>query len=356
MDKFLTGVGFIKKLILAKGLTRKISAVFILLIGGFTALMIFVPETPESKMQRKLEGMVPMTNEEKALVSQKLNELSRDTDEDGLKDWEEIIYRTDPQNSDTDGDETNDGDEIKNGRNPIAKGPNDKNPEPRTDSLGSEEDPEEIISKNFTLSFLRDMSNTVTPYLTEDSGGLDNLNEETIKPIIDRVRALGTETGFGEAGAIKKSDLLISNNSGKEAVKTYFNSVYAVYEKTFNTLKKNDLEILNAALQEQDFSRLDELNEVIGAFQNSFAGVKKIPVPRGYEDFAVRELNYLQQSKQIVESFKKAELDPFLVVVAAPKRIKLVEEIRKFHIETGQILTQRGIVFRPNEGGYIFFQ
>ncbi|MEK7541563.1 MAG: hypothetical protein AAB533_01815, partial [Patescibacteria group bacterium] len=45
--------------------------------------------------------------------------LTRDQDADGLKDWEEGIFRTDPQNPDTDADGTPDGEEIKQNRDPL---------------------------------------------------------------------------------------------------------------------------------------------------------------------------------------------------------------------------------------------
>ncbi len=48
-----------------------------------------------------------------------------DSDNDGLPDWQEILWKTDPRNPDTDGDKTTDGEEIKQKRNPLVKGPDD---------------------------------------------------------------------------------------------------------------------------------------------------------------------------------------------------------------------------------------
>ncbi|MFH1564566.1 MAG: hypothetical protein ABIC82_01825 [bacterium] len=45
-----------------------------------------------------------------------------DDDQDGLTNQEEILYNTDPFNSDTDGDGYSDGDEVKNGYNPNGSG------------------------------------------------------------------------------------------------------------------------------------------------------------------------------------------------------------------------------------------
>jgi len=45
--------------------------------------------------------------------------LNIDSDNDGLPDWKEALYGTDPHNPDTDGDGTTDGDEVAQGRDPL---------------------------------------------------------------------------------------------------------------------------------------------------------------------------------------------------------------------------------------------
>src|SRR3990167_7988543 len=51
--------------------------------------------------------------------------LSSDSDNDGLKDWEELLWKTDPRNPDTDGDGTTDNEEILAKRDPRKPGPDD---------------------------------------------------------------------------------------------------------------------------------------------------------------------------------------------------------------------------------------
>jgi hypothetical protein len=53
----------------------------------------------------------------------KQGKIFKDTDGDGLSDYEEkYLYGTDPKNPDTDGDGMKDGDEVKRGRNPLGPG------------------------------------------------------------------------------------------------------------------------------------------------------------------------------------------------------------------------------------------
>jgi len=68
---------------------------------------------------------------QKETISQKggltqITEAQLDSDNDGLKDWEEKLWGTDPNNPDTDGDGVKDGEELKQGRDPLKPGPDDK--------------------------------------------------------------------------------------------------------------------------------------------------------------------------------------------------------------------------------------
>jgi hypothetical protein len=55
------------------------------------------------------------------LFGKSIGASSLDADKDGLTDSSERIYGTDPKNPDTDGDGHLDGDEVKNGFNPLNK-------------------------------------------------------------------------------------------------------------------------------------------------------------------------------------------------------------------------------------------
>ena len=61
-----------------------------------------------------------------AVVTDQTNQLDKDSDADGLKDWEELLWKTDPNKADTDSDGTNDNEEITLNRNPLKAGPDDK--------------------------------------------------------------------------------------------------------------------------------------------------------------------------------------------------------------------------------------
>lgn len=57
-----------------------------------------------------------------AAVSTSPAEGASDSDSDGLLDWQEALWGTDPNNPDSDGDGVSDGDEITTGVNPLKEG------------------------------------------------------------------------------------------------------------------------------------------------------------------------------------------------------------------------------------------
>ena len=69
------------------------------------------------------EAYVSPVSTTSLIVDSSLSRTSgTDTDQDGLKDWEEVLWKTDPNNPDTDGDGVNDGDEVVQGRSPVGQG------------------------------------------------------------------------------------------------------------------------------------------------------------------------------------------------------------------------------------------
>jgi hypothetical protein len=101
--------------------SRKISVlvvIFVLLIGmsigGYLVL-----QSRFSKANQFEELMLGLSGKE----------IINDHDYDGLADWEEELYGTDPNNPDTDGDGYLDGEEVASGYDPTKRAPNDKFPD-----------------------------------------------------------------------------------------------------------------------------------------------------------------------------------------------------------------------------------
>jgi len=92
-----------------------------------------IPDLFSPKTQVAVVDLEPITPsnplEERGFVIGSDDEFfirrENDQDGDGLLDWEEELWRTNPHDSDTDGDGTSDGVEVKKNRNPLVAGPSD---------------------------------------------------------------------------------------------------------------------------------------------------------------------------------------------------------------------------------------
>ena len=280
-------------------------------------------------------------------------ERATDSDGDALADWEEVLWKTDPENPDTDGDGTPDGEEVKLRRNPAIAGPDDRYQAPDS---GEDSKNGVVTEENPTLTsqFLDAFANTVGPRVF--SGEVKNITAGDLNKISGFLP--DAESLLGTLPYITEKDLSISAEANADAVKRYFNSVYAVYEKTFLKLEEDDLSILTKAVAGETLNAqaLKRIDAVLAAFDESIKAVKKIAAPKGYENFAVTEINYLIKSRRVVEILRNADKDLLSSLLMLNFRLALMDEMRAFHQKTGKALLERGIVFSPEEGGFTFLQ
>lgn len=92
----------------------------IILFLGFAGFMITSRLTKKEISPQSISSPTAYTTQENPLSI-----AEKDTDGDGMKDWEEVIIRTDPNNPDTDGDGVPDGKETQQKRSPVKAGPDD---------------------------------------------------------------------------------------------------------------------------------------------------------------------------------------------------------------------------------------
>lgn len=110
-----------KAVILAYLPNKRILFLFVFILIIFAGWFYF-----SSYKNRQIQYTAEKEKSPLAVALSQTSQLDADTDGDGLKDWEELLWKTDPNNIDTDGDGTNDNEEITLGRNPLKAGPDDK--------------------------------------------------------------------------------------------------------------------------------------------------------------------------------------------------------------------------------------
>jgi hypothetical protein len=101
------------------------------------------------------------------------NPLQEDGDDDGLQDWEEVLWNTDPANADTDGDGVSDGVEVSKGDDPTTPGSG-------RITEGDGFTPDQNTSRTDTESMARNLMTSVILDLSKSPNGAAGVDKDKI--------------------------------------------------------------------------------------------------------------------------------------------------------------------------------
>jgi len=296
--------------------------------------------------------------QEKAETNTKIEEfMILDSDNDGLKDWEEALWKTDPKIADTDGDGTSDGEEAKLNRNPLvantAKAGATPSDQADIELIEANKKKDEEFAK---LSETDKIAHTLfSQYLASKSASgapVSDINKQII---------LDTAIANTENSNVKKyftSDLKIGTSLSSTTIKDYGNNLAQAFFTAGTGVEKvsTEMEILDRAVQTQDQQVLTGLDPIIEGYSNTIAKILLISVPSDAINIHLALLNNLSLLKTSLEEMKSLFSDPALAIAGIDKYQTSVVNIRKNILSLKNYFLQKGIVFTPTEGeyGYIF--
>lgn len=242
-----------------------------LLVSGVVALFIlgigvYVNKAPKSELL--LAEKDAHTN-----ISSTSTDISiRDSDNDGLLDWEEHLYGADPLNGDTDGDGTSDGKEIAEERNPTKPGPND--------NMLAIQDPNFATSSTDITGAKKEF---FAKYLAEQS---KDIRETTYRDLI---------SGFNPEkfkSTNELADLNIISDNDTLALRTYGNAFGELINRKY-TLRtsRTEEEILEDGLRTKTDATLKELQLPAVTYKNFSDDLKTMRVPSGLAKYHLLIVN-----------------------------------------------------------------
>ncbi|MDQ3014807.1 MAG: hypothetical protein M3Q73_03015 [bacterium] len=238
------------------------------------------------------------------IIQDKLKE--QDTDEDGLKDWEESLWLTDIKIKDTDGDGTDDGKEVAAGRNPAVKAPND-NLKPNAEAK-KDDAPAAPLTQTSKIS--REL---FAKYMSLKQNGQEltpEVEAELIESIININNFAKTPEYTYEFESFR-----ISKDS-PELLKRYGNTIGSIIKT--NAVKGIDskgrpvheLLILERALNTGNAAELELLGSIITSYENIVTALLKVEVPQGASQIHLSLINNFNLTIEADKSFVKLFDDP----------------------------------------------
>ncbi len=246
---------------------------------------------------------------------------SGDSDEDGLADWLEEFYQSDPKNPDTDGDGTNDGDEVAADRDPTVAGPKDP-----------------LITRS-------DMINTQvgssTPGTVTDQASIELFSQYlmlkkqgTLKPgdeaklVDDLSRKVAAEASLRDKYSI--ADLAVTGST-KETITIYGDRVAQAAIAFFLEMDSY-----------KNFSNSQYLLKISDVYKKYADTLVQIRVPGVVQDVHLVFANYIYKTGVFFEVLSKSDTDPITSLV-------VMSQYRATEISEQQLYTTLGQYFKNND-------
>lgn len=241
------------------------------------------------------------------------SQLDADSDGDGLKDWEELLWKTDSSKADTDGDGTNDNEEITLNRNPLKASPDDKISE-KEDLVAQEKAVSESKQNTLTAAYARKF---LTDYLIlkKQKGELSELDKESlVQTFMDSLEPLTVNDTYNI------SNIKISNDISEASVMKYANEIKKIFiddkqglisePETFEALLKN-IQEGNPEFQKN----IEYLNYAIGKYEELIKKLLAIIVPEELEENHLEAINGFNNVKFAIKNMALAHADPVMAVM-----------------------------------------
>ena len=275
------------------------------------------------------------------------DEAEKDSDGDGLLDWEEGLWKTDAGNADTDSDGTMDGEEVRNKRNPLVAGPEDIITSLEGSPL-AEVFADSAEEKDLTLTdiFARDF---LTGYfaLSERGAFSGETRERFLTSLVSSI---------GELPAKKYTvaDLTTTPKGDSEAFRLYGNALGGIALAYRPLSGQKELEIINDAIKYEDEARLAALAPIIADYEAMLRAQASITVPLAAHELHLEILNANEAVRGALAEIQNLFVDPFGGAAALKTYRAAGAEGASISKDLQALFAKHGIIFNNNEPGRIF--
>jgi len=284
--------------------------------------------------------------------------LALDSDNDDLKDWEEALYKTDPQKADTDGDGTSDKDELVANRNPLKANtaPKGQTPNDKIDEkiIAQEKKAEQDFAK---LSETDKVSRMLfSQYIANKQTG-QSLTDTEITSIVNTSLSTLTPPDYKQ---YTLADLASYTATNTDQIKDYGNKIAQVlWDNTPS--EQTDLNKIIESITEDDTiaqitERLKPMQTLADLNKSTVLKLLQIKVPT---NLAATSLSFINAyaiigdvQSQITNSYIK---DPILFYSLLNSYSNYVNDLSNKFKNFRDVFVNNKINFPPDSYGYKIF-
>ncbi len=274
---------------------------------------------------------------------------SKDADSDGLPDWEEALYGTDPKNPDTRGLGMTDGEAVAKGL--IVPKADVTLPAPPTDTSPQTIDsslPAAPAQGTLTAAFSQQF---FTLYLAarEQNGGED-LSEEQLAAVSQKAISNISATIKATPDFKSPADLQVMG-SGGDALIAFAASAEGVLTKVTASATTTEITYLKSLLTNEDKTAIPHIASIAKAYRDSATGLAVLPVPQELLAADTALINSLMKLGQVINDFTLVDSDPVVAMLAINQYGQAVQNLAASVAAVGQVYQDAHISAVPGTPG-----
>lgn len=271
--------------------------------------------------------------------------LEKDTDHDGLKDWEEVVWGTNYSLVDTDGDGMSDNEEIALERDPTSKDPGSFI---KDSLLYQQENETASTTGSYTETVLRDL---LEKYSILKSTGI--YTDETSKYLVD---TLSQKMDVRQVDVYNESDVKTTADLSDESIRKYVNNIGKMILQYSAKYPGDEMEIFGTAIELENSNMLESLSVYSSAYKKLAEDLLSTSVPSIFIKDHILLLNVLSGMGSSLEKMQFSLSDPLIGIMGVGQYLNQRLKFNSFKYNIGVVLSEKGIVFSINEPGRLFMQ
>ena len=268
--------------------------------------------------------------------------LDIDSDDDGLKDWEETLWKLDPNNPDTDKNGVSDAEEVKKKMTEID-----------TKSETEESNKDGVEGESYTTGTETDIlsKKLFAEYMNLKKSG--NFNEESVTATVNNLVAEEIQNKKVIQYYFPK-DVKTFSSDNKTLLKSYGNSFAAIRTKYQKQYLDNPLvkEGETANLIDPEF--LKGLLRVSEVYRNMAVELSKITAPKNFTDTHLEILNNYMASSDGLKEMGALSTDPVMGMIGTQRHMEAATKENDLLKAVANNLFEAGVIFSENESGYMW--
>lgn len=272
--------------------------------------------------------------------------LAKDTDGDGLKDWEEQLWKSDPANPDSDDDGTQDGLEIKNGRNPLVAGPNDKlDLDIITNKINTETEADLSETDKFSRELFLKIIAAKKADAPPTAADLENFLNASI---LQEIKSQPVKV-FGEG------DFQVDRAETPEKIKAYGEKIAQIMNTKPPQPLEDELTIFERAEKNNDPNELKKLDPLIEQYRFIENSLLKTTVPESALSIHINFANGVTGMIFSITGLKYLMTDPIRALPGVDAYDQNFSNFINGLLQFKSYFETAGVTFEKGDRGYNYF-